>query len=473
MPIYDMYPYSNLHELNLDWVLKKVKELEVLVSQAVGQDVASTIIFANPIQWDITSDYGRYNLVLDTNYDAYLSTRAVPAGTLLSDTVYWQPVGNFAQIVELVLDNLAPNQGINVIAQTTYNVGDLLVLNDTLYEATSIINIGATINDPANVSPVTLDSLIKALKNSISTNTNDISLINSDITNINNDILNINSQLSGVKPQIRIKHSFMYYIDGVNGDDNNTGLSNTAAFKTIDKFLSMSDQYADIRAYIISAGTYVATLGDNFAGLSVHIKATVGGVTVQLPTAADNTASIYGAHWNLQGPDASNKLTITAPPSVGVTYGRIYSDDSNWTLKYVRFPDNQLALYGSMATITECEFIHIHAEESILTLVGLKILNADPDITPLEFTSCRVNVTGTWSSTNLSATGTKPYLNLIGSWIFIGSMFLSNTTNKYTLSIKGRYSQVTISTTRKTNLAGYTQNGDDILTSDGNLIFTY
>ena len=28
MPIWEEFPYTNIHELNLDWIIKKVRELE-------------------------------------------------------------------------------------------------------------------------------------------------------------------------------------------------------------------------------------------------------------------------------------------------------------------------------------------------------------------------------------------------------------------------------------------------------------
>lgn len=33
MPLIDKYPYTNFHELNLDWLLKRIKELETKVAQ--------------------------------------------------------------------------------------------------------------------------------------------------------------------------------------------------------------------------------------------------------------------------------------------------------------------------------------------------------------------------------------------------------------------------------------------------------
>ena len=37
MPIYDMYPYTNLHELNLDWIIKKVQECQGDIADLLNQ----------------------------------------------------------------------------------------------------------------------------------------------------------------------------------------------------------------------------------------------------------------------------------------------------------------------------------------------------------------------------------------------------------------------------------------------------
>ena len=464
MPIWEQFPYSNTHELNLDWIISKVKDLDKFVSEIVGQNLAGTIIFANPIQWDINNDYGRYNLVLDSNYSAYLSIKDVPAGTLLSDTVYWEPVGNFAGILELVLNNFAYNQLNDPIAAKTYAIGDLLVYNEELYQVTSVINMGYTIDPGTNCTQVTIEDLYKPIKTDLTTATN-------NITTINSNIGTINSTLSTLHPQERIKNHFRFYIDGVSGSDDNDGLSASSAFKTLDKFLSMSDRYTEIRGYIMSAGTYVVTLGYNVACVNIHINAQVAGVTIQLPTDVSNEFSFYSTHINLKGLDSSNHMTVIAPPSSGLVYGKIYADNTAWNMQYVDMPYNQFSLYGSNGEIRDCSLKGVAVTNGYVILHAIKILNDDPDFTPVALTNAKCAISGTWSTTDLTATGTVPYLLGTAAYIFVGSVILSNTTNKYTYALSLNYSYLNITTSRLNSLAGRAQSGNSVGTAQNNEVY--
>ena len=89
---FNKYPYTDFHELNLDFVLESIedmkKELDTFVS-------LNSIKYADPIAWDITSQYGANTIVIDiTTGVAYLSTQPVMAGVSITDTSYWTPVFN-------------------------------------------------------------------------------------------------------------------------------------------------------------------------------------------------------------------------------------------------------------------------------------------------------------------------------------------------------------------------------------------
>ena len=47
-------PFTNLHELNLDWIIQAIKSQEDRLTQFVS---LNTIKYANPFQWDITRQY--------------------------------------------------------------------------------------------------------------------------------------------------------------------------------------------------------------------------------------------------------------------------------------------------------------------------------------------------------------------------------------------------------------------------------
>ena len=71
MGLFDQWPYTNFHELNLGWILKKIQDLETLVQNFVS---LNTIKYANPIQWDITRQYEVNTIVVDPgDGTAYIS----------------------------------------------------------------------------------------------------------------------------------------------------------------------------------------------------------------------------------------------------------------------------------------------------------------------------------------------------------------------------------------------------------------
>lgn len=97
MPVFEEFPYTNFHELNLDWILKEMKELDQNVKDLIAADI---IKYADPIQWSILTAYEKYTIVLDSSYNAYMSMQDVPAGTALTDTAYWQQIGDLYGYLE-------------------------------------------------------------------------------------------------------------------------------------------------------------------------------------------------------------------------------------------------------------------------------------------------------------------------------------------------------------------------------------
>ncbi|MBO5809656.1 MAG: SGNH/GDSL hydrolase family protein [Bacteroidales bacterium] len=89
----NIYPYTDTHELNLDWILKQIR----LIANEVNEfEALNKITFAGV--WDITSAYQAWTLVDDGAGNGYISLKPVPAGVDLSNTEYWQQVCNYAAI---------------------------------------------------------------------------------------------------------------------------------------------------------------------------------------------------------------------------------------------------------------------------------------------------------------------------------------------------------------------------------------
>lgn len=90
------YPYLDEHELNLDWLIAKMKELQIQFDEF---KVVNNITFSG--QWDITKQYPAWTIVSDNNI-GYVSQQPVPAGITLSNGDYWIEVIDYtAQIAGL------------------------------------------------------------------------------------------------------------------------------------------------------------------------------------------------------------------------------------------------------------------------------------------------------------------------------------------------------------------------------------
>ena len=87
MGLFDQFPYTNFHELNLDWILKALDNIQKTMDQFVA---LNSLKYADPIQWNITSQYAKNTIVIDPQTGtAYISVQPVPEGVLITDTDYW------------------------------------------------------------------------------------------------------------------------------------------------------------------------------------------------------------------------------------------------------------------------------------------------------------------------------------------------------------------------------------------------
>ena len=90
----NQFPYTNFHDLNLDWILAQIRKLDQDFADFAA---ANEVIYANPFDWDITRQYSSNTIVRDPNTsDLYISHTEVPRGVQLTDTTYWYPLGNAA-----------------------------------------------------------------------------------------------------------------------------------------------------------------------------------------------------------------------------------------------------------------------------------------------------------------------------------------------------------------------------------------
>lgn len=96
MSFFNKYPYLDEHELNLDWLIAKMRSLQIEFDEF---KVVNQISFSGA--WDITKQYPAWTIVSDNNI-GFVSIKPVPAGVLLTNGNYWREVIDYsAQIAGL------------------------------------------------------------------------------------------------------------------------------------------------------------------------------------------------------------------------------------------------------------------------------------------------------------------------------------------------------------------------------------
>lgn len=169
------WPYTNFHELNLDWILETLKKQDAAIADFIS---LNSITYANPLQWDITRQYPKNQVVLDTNGDGYLSVQPVPVGVEIDNTDYWTKIGNFSELWSTVkLAITAADEGLKTTASADRASGDLVWLNNTLYVCTTAITRG-TEYGTNNTVKTTIDARLANLAQAVSTLQNNLANVN-------------------------------------------------------------------------------------------------------------------------------------------------------------------------------------------------------------------------------------------------------------------------------------------------------
>jgi hypothetical protein len=141
-------PYTNFHDMNLDWIIEALNEFNRKLANFVS---LNTIKYADPIKWDITSQYAQNTLVLDPqDGTAYLSVQPVPQGVQITNTDYWTPVFTLQNFIDPLKNAITavPQQENGqtateqLPANSVFFVGDVLCTNPQPIPQTSLVVIG-------------------------------------------------------------------------------------------------------------------------------------------------------------------------------------------------------------------------------------------------------------------------------------------------------------------------------------------
>ena len=112
---WNKYPYTDNHELNLDWILKEIMRLRQDYSEFRALNEIT-----NAGAWDITKQYKRWTIVSDNNA-GYISLREVPAGIDISNNEYWGLIADYDILITDLTNRIIALENEDVIINGKIN----------------------------------------------------------------------------------------------------------------------------------------------------------------------------------------------------------------------------------------------------------------------------------------------------------------------------------------------------------------
>lgn len=110
------------------------------INEIIDTDFGLSV--ADPIEWNITSQYPQNTIVVDSDGTAYISKQPVPTGVSLDNEAYWLVIFNYGNAINDIRSNIAPNEGESETALEDRNRNSLVWVKGILYKTTRDINAG-------------------------------------------------------------------------------------------------------------------------------------------------------------------------------------------------------------------------------------------------------------------------------------------------------------------------------------------
>ena len=121
---WNKYPYSDMHELNLDWILAEIMKLHHDYDEFKAVNTIT-----NAGAWDITKQYQAWTIVSDNNL-GYISLKPVPAGVAITNTEYWGLIADYDILITNLSQRISDLEGAVVtINSDIANINNVKIPN--------------------------------------------------------------------------------------------------------------------------------------------------------------------------------------------------------------------------------------------------------------------------------------------------------------------------------------------------------
>ncbi len=139
-----------------------------------------------------------------------------------------------------------------------------------------------------------------------------------------------------------------YYVDGINGDDNNTG-TQTAPFKTFDRFLEEYFKYAELRCQFIGdCAEYQMKTIETLNSIGMHLVNASNNENITIHFKGRWTPAFYNSHLNVVGTE-EKYITLDIPNA-------LYFDGGYVGLSYAHITNGEIETNGGAIDAKNCTF---------------------------------------------------------------------------------------------------------------------
>ena len=348
------YPYTDFHEMNLDWL---IEEIGKLVNEVTNFVSLNAIKYANPIQWDITRQYEKNTVVVDPmSGTAYLSVAAVPIGAQLNRTEYWTVIFDLGSFIVKAGKNFANTYEDTATTTATVNTpaGGWIMWGETLYVANVNITAGDAYVPGANITQITVEDGINAIKTFIG-DLNDLNTV--DKTSVVNAINEVLADIGGVDAKIgdlanltttdkdSVVDAINEVLDDVGDLSTLTTTDKTSAVEAINELVTT------IANAVLAINTTIGDLDDLVTSDKSSVVNAINSISAALQANAYVTPEMFGAVGDGSNDDtAAFQAAFDTHKLILLQSGATYSV-SNVTVDYGRITggiESVIYLHGSI-----------------------------------------------------------------------------------------------------------------------------
>lgn len=140
-----------------------VNKMRYKINEIIDYLDDTTIKVADPILWNITSQYESNTIVVDNVGNGYISRQPVSSGISLTDEAYWTPIFNLTSITDAIKDGIAFDNGSSATATRAFEKDDLIWWNNAIYKVLADLAVGSALLVGVNVEGYSVNMRIQEL----------------------------------------------------------------------------------------------------------------------------------------------------------------------------------------------------------------------------------------------------------------------------------------------------------------------